>query len=155
MTANNAMISLSKLVSNSGVTYSAQANAFLTQAYVSAANNAYFNAIRFAEGIIIKEDVGQGHTHTFLNGLRIYHAASHTLLADRSYHCCFYSTHIVKEESRQLLVEALEKAVKSTGASFNRAEAQQLINKVITEAFEKDQLKAAEQHSRQLLQNNQ
>jgi len=155
MTANNAMISLSKLVSNTGVTYSAQANAFLTQAYVSAANNAYFNAIRFAEGIIIKEDVGQGHTHTFLNGLRIYHAASHTLLADRSYHCCFYSAHIVKEESRQLLIEALEKAVKSTGVSFNRAEAQQLINKVITGAFEKDQLKAAEQHSRQLLQNNQ
>src|SRR5690606_24188636 len=98
MTTNNEMISLSNIVSSTGVTYSAQANAFLTQAYVSAANNAYFNAIRFAEGIIIKEDVGQGHTHTFLNGLRIYHAASRTLLADRTYHCCFYSEHIVKEE---------------------------------------------------------
>lgn len=143
--------SLSRIINNNGVTYSSQANAFITQAYVSAANNAYFNAIRFAEGIIIKEDVGQGHTHTFLNGLRIYHTASQTLLADRAYHCCFYSEHLVKDETRLLLMEVLEKAVQSSGGSFNRHEAQRLINGVITEAFENNQLKAVARHNKLLL----
>ena len=137
--------------SANGVVFSPQANAFLTQAYLSAAGNAYFNAIRFAEGIIIKEDVGQGHTYTFLNGLRIYHAASKTLLADISYHCYIYSEHAVKEEIQLLLLDVLEKAVRNTGNSFDRSEAKRLINKVITEAFDKNQLSAANRQNLRLL----
>lgn len=148
-TPNNSGIT--QFFSASGVVFSSQANAFLTQAYLSAAGNAYFNAIRFAEGIIIKEDVGQGHTYTFLNGLRIYHAESKTLLADRAFHCYIYSEGAVKEEIQLLLMDVLEKAVRNSGNSFDKSEAKRIINKVITEAYEKNQLSAASRHNLKLL----
>ena len=54
---------------NSNISYSSVANAFLSKGYTSTAGNTYFNSIRVAEGILIKEDVGQGYAHTFLNGI--------------------------------------------------------------------------------------
>ena len=74
----------------SNVTYSASLNVFTGNGYTSAAGNNYFNAFRFAEGILIKEDVGVGYARTFLNGIRIFDLSSKTLLCERSYHCCYY-----------------------------------------------------------------
>jgi len=148
MTENDMMISLSGLISNTGVTYSAQSNAFLTRAYVSSANNAYFNAIRFADGIIIKEDVGQGHTHTFLNALRIYHIESKTLLADKSFHCCYYSKETVKVFSKAMLMDLLENAAQKSGQWFSRSEAEQIVERVLEKAFQSNQIEQAKAHSR-------
>jgi hypothetical protein len=48
------------------------ANAFIGSGYISQAGNLYFNSLRLLDGIVIKEDVGQGYSRTFLNGLRIF-----------------------------------------------------------------------------------
>ena len=57
---------------SSNVTYSTSLNVFSSNGYTSAAGNTYFNSFRFADGILIKEDVGEGYAHTFLNGIRIF-----------------------------------------------------------------------------------
>ena len=71
---------------NANLNYSEISNAFLTTGYTSMAGNTYFNSIRVAEGILIKEDVGEGWCKTFLNGIKIYSIKDKTLLADRSFH---------------------------------------------------------------------
>ena len=131
--------------------YSKHSNAFLTNGYRSAANNLYFSSIRFAEGLIIKEDVGEGYSRRFLNGLRIYSIRDKTLLADRSYHCNFYSKDIVKRESKNILLELLEDAAIAGGHKLNKYEAGQAINKILENAFNGDQRLIAETQIRKQL----
>jgi hypothetical protein len=131
--------------------FSESANAFLSSGYTSAANNTYFNAIRFAEGIIIKEDVGEGYARTFLNGLRIYSIKDKTLLADRSYHCYFYSREKVQDEAKKILIELLEEAAKANGFEINRYEAGKAIEKLLDSAFTGDQLSIAQNQMRKQL----
>ena len=119
--------------------YSETANAYLTNGYVSAAQNVYFNAVRFAEGIVIKEDVGQGHSHSFLNGLRIYSLKDKVLLADRSYHCNFYSKESVKSEAKDMLFMLVKEAAENAGHEIKRHKAVAAITKVVDDAFSTDQ----------------
>jgi hypothetical protein len=131
--------------------FSESANSFLSNGYTSAANNTYFNSIRFAEGIIIKEDVGEGHTRTFLNGLRIYSIKEKALLADRSYHCQFYSKEFVRSEAKEMLIELLQEAAEANGQKLNHYEASKAIEKILDHAFNGNQLLIAETQMRKQL----
>ena len=133
------------------LSYSSTSNAFLSNGYVSAANNTYMNVIRFAEGIVIKEDVGQGYAHTFLNGIRIYALESRTLLADKSFHCHYYSKENVIEEAKAMLIELLNEAAHKIGKHLNKYEVESTIDKLLRNAFERNQLEVAQQQSRYLL----
>lgn len=133
------------------LSYSTSANAFLSNGYVSAANNTYLNVIRFAEGIVIKEDVGEGYAHTFLNGIRIYALESRTLLADRSFHCYFYSKENVLKEAKAMLIELLNEAAEKVGKRLNRYEVESTIDKLLRNAFDKNQIEVAQNQSRYLL----
>lgn len=123
--------------------YSQNANAFLTNGYVSAASNVYFNAFRFAEGILIKEDIGQGYAYSFLNGLRIYSLKDKTLLVDKSYHCCYYSKEKVFEEAKRLLLNLISDAAAQANYYVDPREAEKIVNRILTEAFQKSQLEIA------------
>ena len=68
---------------NSNLSYSEVANAFLSTGYTSSAGNTYFNSIRVAEGILIKEDIGNGYKYAFLNGIKIYSIKDKTLIVDK------------------------------------------------------------------------
>lgn len=131
--------------------FSETANAFLSNGYTSAANNTYFWAIRLAEGLIIKEDVGEGYARTFLNGLRIYSIKDKVLLADRSYHCNFYSKEKVQSETKKILFELLEEAAEANGFKINRYEAGKAIEKILDNAFKGNQLSIAENQMRKQL----
>jgi hypothetical protein len=131
--------------------FSESANAFLTNGYTSLAGNTYINVLRFAEGIIIKEDVGEGYAHTFLNGLRIYSIKDKALLADRTYHCYFYSKEKVQSEAKKILLELLEEAAKANGFEINRYEAGKAIEKHLDSAFTGDQLSIAQNQMRKQL----
>jgi hypothetical protein len=120
--------------------YSEEANAFLSNGYISAANNTYFNAVRFAEGIVIKEDIGQGYFHTFLNGLRIYSLKDSTLLADKTFHCCYYSKSVVQREAREMLQILIKEAIARTGSKIDAEESNRVIAKILAEAFDSNQL---------------
>lgn len=131
--------------------FSESANAFHTNGYTSQAGNTYIDVFRFAEGIIIKEDVGEGYAHTFLNGLRIYTIKDKTLLADRSYHCYFYSKEKVQSEAKKILIELLEEAAKANGFKINAHEAGKAIEKILENAFNGNQLSIAENQMRKQL----
>jgi hypothetical protein len=127
------------LVAN-GISYSENANAFLSKGFTSNAGNTYFNAIRFAEDILIKEDIGQGYARTFLNGIRIYSLKNKELLVDRNYHCVFYSKSTVKSESIKLLLVLLKDAAKSEGLELDEFLARTQISKIIDQAMNGNQV---------------
>jgi hypothetical protein len=150
MTTEIIISNLSNLLSL-GTRYSETSNAFLSNGFTSAANNTYFNAVRFAEGIIIKEDIGEGYAHTFLNGIRIYSLKDKTLLADRAYHCCYYSKDKVLYESREMLIKLIHEASEKNGYSINNEEVKKVVNKTLTSAFERNQLELAQDQLRRHL----
>ena len=133
------------------VSYSEQVNAFITAGYTSAAGNTYFNTIRFAEGIVLKEDVGQGWAYTFLNGLKIYSLRDKTLLADRYFHSRIYSRYAVKTEAVDMLFNVLKVAAKKEGLFLDKKQARKEIEKIIDSAMNVNQISMLEQQSKKYL----
>jgi hypothetical protein len=131
--------------------YSGQANAFLTNGFVSGAGNVYFNAVRLGEGIVVKEDVGQGYARTFLNGLRIYSIKEKKLLADRTFHCNFYSKEGVKAEIQNMLFQLLKEAAEYSGLRFDMIQSKIAIHSMVDEMFNTDQRQMLQQQNRKLL----
>jgi hypothetical protein len=124
---------------NSNVSYSEVINAFLTSGYTSAAGNTYFNSIRMAEGILIKEDIGEGYARTFLNGIKIYSIKDKTLIADKTFRTVFYSTLKVKSEAKKMLMKLIEDAAIKENTFFDRCIAERVIEKVLNQAVNTDQ----------------
>lgn len=133
------------------VNYSVTANAFLSNGFTSAAGNTYFNAIRFSEGIVIKEDVGIGYAYRFLNGLRIYSLKDQTLLADRNYHSFVYSKYVIKREATNMLMEVLRNAVKRDNLKMDEAQAKKEIDRIIDMAMNGDQMEILKGQSKKYL----
>ncbi len=131
-------------VASGGYQYSEVANAFLSEGFTSNAGNTYFNAVRLIEGIFIKEDVGQGHTRTFLNGIKIYSIMDKTLIAERSYHCKFHSKLTVISEVQEMLYNIINESALKEGIKFDQNEVRRKIQEITIKCFNSDQ--------RQLLQ---
>ncbi len=132
--------------------YSESANAFLTNGYMSMAGNVYFNAVRFGNGIAVKEDVGQSHS-AWLNGLHIYSLKDNKLLADRSYHCNFYSKNKVMSEVRDMLESLLKEAAEHSNLKYDRIDAYNAISEMVNEMFSTDQRQMLQQQNSKLLGN--
>jgi hypothetical protein len=132
---------------NANISYSEVANAFLTSGYTSSAGNTYFNSVRVAEGILIKEDVGVGYAHAFLNGLKIYSIKDKTLIADKSFNTVYYSASRVKMESKKMLLNVLEIASKNEGYIFDYKSAEVLIEKILTNAINSNQMEVLKQQT--------
>ena len=135
----------------SGINYSNKTNAFLSSGYTSAAGNTYFNALRFAEGIVIKEDVGEGYSRTFLNGIRIYSLKNKQLIAERDFHCYFYSKGKVECNSISMLMDVLVEAAEIEGVDIDEDKARSQVEKVIKMAMNNDQRTMLQQQSRKYL----
>jgi hypothetical protein len=131
--------------------YSKSSNAFLSDGYSSQAGNTYFNAIRFAEGIIIKEDVGQGHFHTFLNAIRIYSIKDKVLLADKSFHTCYYTKDRVFFETKKLLVDLILETANSSEQYVDKPQLESKIEKVLSNAFKGNQIEIVQNQLRNQL----
>lgn len=82
-------------------------NTLATQPYTSMAGNTYFSAVSILSNIIIKQDIGIGWLHTFLNGLRLYARSNGVLIAEQNYHCQIYYPNLVVEESCRLFMKAV------------------------------------------------
>jgi hypothetical protein len=144
-------LALKKFGLPSTVNYSEAVNAFLTRGYTSLAGNTYYNAIRFAEGIVIKEDVGDGYYHSFLNGIKIYSLKDKTLLADRTFHCLFYSRYTVKSIATRMLMDVLREAAEAEGISFNEKKARKTIEKILDSAMNVNQIEMLQKQSQKYL----
>ena len=138
-------------LSKGSINYSEKANAFLSSGYTSSAGNTYLNAVRFAEGIVIKEDIGIGHTYVFLNGLRIYSLKNNEMLADRNYHNFCHSKFNVKSESVKMLMEVLQNAAKKEGYKIDEKQAKSEIGKIIDMAMNENQVELMQRQSQKYL----
>jgi hypothetical protein len=124
---------------NSYFSYSDVANAFLSSGYTSSAGNTYFNSIRVAEGILIKEDVGQGYAHTFLNGIKIFSIKDKTLLADKSFNNVRYNKTRIKIEAKKLLLKMLVDSSCREGYTLNYTKAEEVIDNLLNRALNENQ----------------
>ncbi|GAB4349696.1 MAG: hypothetical protein OHK0038_28380 [Flammeovirgaceae bacterium] len=86
------------------------ANTFLSQGYTSIAGNTYFSAFRIFPDFIIKEEVGQGWCHTFLNGIKIYSRQKGILLAEGNFHCTIYTKATWIEKVTEVFLDAVKSA---------------------------------------------
>lgn len=124
---------------NSNYSYSETANAFIGSGYTSQAGNTYFKALRLVDGIVVKENVGQGHTHTFLNGIRIFDIKTKTLLCERSYHCRFYDKSFILQEITELLFNLLIDTAKKRHMHINNYDVHKQIKGLVSKSFATDQ----------------
>jgi len=128
------------LTTPANISYSAPMNAFVGSGYTSMAGNTYFNSARFAEGILIKEDVGEGWLHTFLNGIHIYDLHTKKLLCEQSFDCHFYSKETVKNDVKRMLKELVLKAAQKEGRILNQGDIHSKINSMIDRSFATNQV---------------
>ncbi len=126
MTNINSKVALTQVASinrftNKGATYNASTNTLIANGYTSNAGNTYFNALNMKGEIIIKQDVGIGYRHRFLNGVSIYVLANNkpVLIATENYHCKYYDNANTTEIANRMLVEKvgayLDKAIYTIG----------------------------------------
>ena len=151
---SNSLVLLNNLgiSKNGSLTYSEVSNAFLTQGYTSMAGNAYFNSLRLMEGILIKEDVGQGYSRTFINGIMLYDT-SKNLLCEKSYHCIFYNKWFIKSEVKIMIKKLLIESCRKDSISIDEFDIEKHINKLVDKAFNTDQREVVREYSqRQLAQ---
>lgn len=128
------------LATPASFSYSQPMNAFVGNEYTSAMGNSYFNAVRFVEGLLIKEDVGEGYLYTFLNGLHIFDIRTHTLLAEKSYYCTCYSKDLVRQQTTILLEELILKEAQKQHRLLNEYDTKKAIAQIISKAFDKKQV---------------
>lgn len=119
--------------------YSELANTFLSLGYTSSSGNTYFNAVRFAEGIIIQTYVGEGWLYTFLNGIKIYSIKDKIIISEEYYHNRRYSESGVKNSVRVMLLRTLKEAASANGQVVDEDQANEVINSLLTKAFAEDQ----------------
>lgn len=126
------------LVKTNDYNFSQKINAFLSQGYTSMAGNTYFNTLRLMEGILIKEDVGEGYMYTFLNGIKLYDF-SKNLLCEKSYHCVVYNKSFIASEIKKMLKDLLFESCKKDNVHIDENSAEAHIDKIVTKALETDQ----------------
>lgn len=138
------------LATPSSITFSASMNAFVGSGYTSTAGNTYFNAARFAEGLLIKEDVGEGWLHTFLNGIHIYDLRSKKLLCERYFDCHYYSKETVKSDVKHMLEDLIISSARQEGRILSYGDVHSRINAIIDRSFANSQLKELEKNVKAL-----
>ncbi len=150
---NNSLALLNKfgLAKTGSFNYSDQSNAFLGNGFTSAAGNTYFNSLRFVEGILVKEDVGQGYSRTFINAIRIYDIKSKDLLCEKSYHCAYYSKSFLENEVVNMLTQTLMTAAKKENVYILETEIRSKIVSLVRYAFTNDQRQILYQQSQKYL----
>jgi hypothetical protein len=114
MNSNNALTlkDFGIVQSNQSALTQVNQNTFISQGYTSAAGNTYFNAFRLFQDFIIKEDVGQGWWHTFLNGIKIYSRQKGILLAEGYFHNVVYSPATWAEKVTDVFLAEVEVVAK-------------------------------------------
>lgn len=139
------------LAKNCNFNYSEGINAFIGNGFTSNAGNTYLNEIRLMEGLLIKEDVGQGHTHTFVNGIRIFDIKTKQLLCHKMYNSTFYNQNYIKSEIKAMLTELLVTASRKDRISINLLDVENHINMLVNNAFNTDQRQMLMQQSHKFL----
>lgn len=150
MTQEISLFSNFGLATPSSVTFSESLNALVGAGYTSMAGNTYFNTLRMADGILIKEDIGEGYAYAFLNGLHIYDLRSKTLLCERWFNCHYYSRDTAKQDAENMLSDMLLEAAAKENVTLNKSEMRTKVRDVVKRAFFSDQAQEIQKTLKQL-----
>lgn len=137
--SNNLTLSTKYGLSNLNLSYSKFSNTHVTNRYTSEAGNSYFSSLRISDGILIKEDIGQGYKYGFLNGIKIYSRTAKKLIASRSFHKVIYSKEYMKSQVEIMLFKVLKDQSGENGTYFNKFEAKKIVDRLLQIAFKEDQ----------------
>ena len=150
MTQEISLFSNFGLATPTSVTFSESLNALVGAGYKSMAGNTYFNTLRMADGILIKEDIGEGYAYAFLNGLHIYDIQSKTLLCERWFNCHYYSRNTAKLDAENMLSDMLLEAAEKENVTLDRSEMRTKVREVVKRAFFSDQTQEIQKTLKQL-----
>lgn len=138
------------LATPSSVTFSESLNALVGGGYTSIAGNTYFNTLRLADGIFIKEDIGMGYWYTFLNGVHIYDLHTKTLLCERHFYRHRYSRETAKQDAENMLFELLSEAASKEKVIIDKCELLAKVKEIVKRAFFCDQMQEIQKTIKQL-----
>ena len=150
MTQEISLFSNFGLATPSSVTFSESLNALVGAGYTSMAGNTYFNTLRLADGILIKEDIGEGYMYTFLNGLHIYDLRTKTLLCERCFNCHFYSRDTARNDAVSMLADLIAESAAKEHVILNESEMLAKVREVVERAFFCDQMQEIQKTLKQL-----
>lgn len=107
-------------LSGSSITYNPEKNVYLTLGYTSSAGNTYYRTIRFSKRLAVYYHIGEGHTHTFLNGISIFcwDGQNAKIVAQKFWggsNWCSFSERFAKEQSIIMLKDFLAGQAKALG----------------------------------------
>lgn len=119
------------------VTYNKANNIYLTDGYTSKAGNTYFQGIRLSDRIVVKENIGIGYWHTFLNGIQVYGFDGNDLqlIGSESFHCCHYSKETVRREATELVKAYLENQCTLANTQLDINTLKELSSSLVETAF--------------------
>ena len=109
------------VLSGSSLTYNPEKNVYLTLGYTSAAGNTYYKAIRLSDRLAVYYHIGEGHTHTFLNGITLFawNGQKANIIAQKFWGDCnwrCFNERTAKEESIIMLKDFLAGQAKAMGS---------------------------------------
>ena len=108
-------------LSGSSLTYNPEKNVYLTLGYTSAAGNTYYKAIRLSDRLAVYYHIGEGHTHTFLNGITLFawNGQKANIIAQKFWGDCnwrCFNERTAKEECIIMLKDYLAGQAKAMGS---------------------------------------
>ena len=132
-------------LSGSSLTYNADKDLFLTTAYTSCAGNTYYKAIRLSDRLAVFYDVGEGHTHNFLNGITLFawNGQKATIIAQKFWggaDYCFFNESFAREQSVQMLKNFLAAQAKMMGSNVGEQQLLAFSRQMINETQRKQLL---------------
>ena len=129
-------------LSGSSLTYNPEKNVFLTLGYTSAAGNTYYGALRLSKRLAVYYNIGQGHTHTFLNGITLlcWDGPQARIIGQKFWGgdnwCCF-SERFAKEQSILMLKDFLAGQAKVLGQYVSESQLLTFAREMVEETRQK------------------
>lgn len=129
-------------LSGNSLTYNAEKNVLLTLGYTSAAGNTYYKAIRLSNRLAVYYDLGQGHTHTFLNGITLFawNGNKANIIAKKNWggsNWMSFSERYAKEQSVLMLKDYLASQAKALGNTVGEQALLEFSKSMIEETHQK------------------
>ena len=144
--SNNTLILLASkalpALSGSSLTYNPEKNVFLTLGYTSVAGNTYYGALRLSKRLAVYYNIGQGHTHTFLNGITLlcWDGPQARIIGQKFWGgdnwCCF-SERFAKEQSILMLKDFLAGQAKVLGQYVSESQLLTFAREMVEETRQK------------------
>lgn len=124
--------------SGSAVVYDNDRGLLRTATYTAAAGNTYYQGINISNRLIIKADIGEGHTYTFLNGVTVYAFNGNSSHIIGSWNKTFptsYSPHNMRCVALHIVLNYLLSQAAMRGNSVSESEVNDFAEQLVDEAM--------------------